>query len=178
MSFGLPLYNTFWIGIYIIYKSDVAYYDSWHDMTWHWRHGLHDNMKIWSHSCCFLLCVFLRMFLYPPPYSLEMWNLQRYQILSSDRKLVSLCFFYIDLLAYSAIEVSSCTSPFSISFFIILTWYGKVPASVIHSWQDDISLIKPYSNMLHDNSLTKPEPGGKLRERLSDCATHLVRHQA
>lgn len=143
MSFGHPLYNTFWIGIYIIHKSDAAYGDSWHDMTWHRWHGQHDDMEMSSHSCCLLFCFFLRTFLFRPPYGLEMRSLQWYHILSSGCKLSSLCFLLIDLLAYSATKVSNCISPFSISFYIIWSWCDRVLAYKIHSWQDDISLINP-----------------------------------
>lgn len=33
-----------------------------------------------------------------------------------------------------------------------------------------ISLIIPYSKMLHDNPITGLELGGRMRERLRDCA--------
>ena len=36
VSFGLRLYNKFWIGDYIIHNNDVAYDDLWQDMKWNW----------------------------------------------------------------------------------------------------------------------------------------------
>ena len=53
MTFGLPLYNTFWIIIYNNPQNDVAYGESWHDMTWHWWHR---NVKpfLLLLSLCFL----------------------------------------------------------------------------------------------------------------------------
>lgn len=102
MSFGLPIYNTFWIWIYINHKSDVAHGHSWHDMKWHLWHRLHDEMAMSGHYCYFFLCTFFRMLLCPPPYVLEIRSLHWYSILRSVCKLVSLCFILIDLLTYSA----------------------------------------------------------------------------
>jgi len=65
--------------------------------------------------------------------------------------------------------------PFSISFYIFLPWYDRVPASAIHSWWDDMSPINPYSKMVHVDPLTEPEPGCKLREMLNDCEISQLR---
>lgn len=80
-----------------------------------------------------------------------------------------------DYLMYSAPYVSSSMSSFSISFFIILAYHDRVHASEIHSWQDNISLIKPLSNMVHIDPLTEPEAGDKLGKRPSNCTISHVK---
>lgn len=138
MSFGLPPYNTFSKHNLHHPQYVVACDNSRHDMTWHYWHGLLDDMEMSSHSWCSMLCVCLRGFFYPLSYDLILRSLQWSQVLSCGHKLVPLFFLLVDQLVYPTTKRSCSMFP----FFIMFAWHDKVPSFSIHSWWDDISATK------------------------------------
>jgi len=88
MSFRLPLYNTF--SNKNLHNPKIMWHMMTHYMTWHYWHGLQDDMAMSRNSFLLLALCLLEdttWSLLPPQYGLEMRGLQCYLDLKIFSKL-------------------------------------------------------------------------------------------